>query len=75
MMTEQQILFIINNREMVMSILGVYLEWYKTLIWKEKDTQKKIENSLIADRIEDVMMTVKNLTLDKNAKPVDFTGV
>ena len=75
MMTEQQILFIINNREMVMSILGVYLEWYKTLIWKEKDTQKKVENSLVADRIEDAMMTVKNLNLDKNTKLDNFTGV
>jgi|GEM_PF-6165245 hypothetical protein len=75
MITENQKQFVLQNREMLVEIAGVYLEFYKNLIWKEKDVNKKLENSAVADRIEDLIATIKSLKLEKPKKGKKFTGV
>ena len=61
---------------MLMEIAGVYLEFYKNLIWKEKKVEKKLENSAVADRIEDLIATIKSLKTEKpRKKGKEFTGV
>jgi len=76
MINKRQREFVIQNREMLMEIAGVYLDYYKTLIWKEKDLQKKAENSAVADRIDDLIATIKNLDLvEPSKKEGQFTGI
>jgi hypothetical protein len=76
MINKRQREFVIQNREMLMEIAGVYLDYYKTLIWKEKDLQKKAENSAVADRIDDLIATIKNLDLvEPSKKEGEFTGI
>lgn len=61
---------------MVLGILNKYLEHYKNVIWKEKDLSKKAENSAIADRIEDLIITIKGLKIETPDKQGGkFTGV
>jgi len=75
MLDEREKIFITQNREMLVGIAKKYLEFYKNLIWKEKDVNKKVENSAVADRIEDLIATIKNLKLEKPDKGGNFTGV
>jgi hypothetical protein len=75
-MSEEEINFVIGNREMITGIAGKYLEHYKNIIWKEKDVAKKLENSAVADRIEDLIATIKQMKLEKpKKKGQEFTGV
>ena len=76
MLTENQIQFVLQNREMLIEIAGVYLEFYKNLIWKEKKVERKLENSAVADRIEDLIATIKQMKTEKaRKKGKEFTGV
>lgn len=76
MINKQQREFVIQNRTMLMEIANVYLDFYKTLIWKEKDLQKKAENSAVADRIDDLIATIKNMELvEPSKKEGEFTGI
>jgi hypothetical protein len=76
MLSENQIQFVLQNRETLIEIAEVFLENYKNLIWKEKDVNKKLENSAVADRIEDLIATIKSLKLEKpRKKGKEFTGV
>lgn len=75
MINDKQKEWVLQNREMLVDIAQVYLEWYKNLIWKEKDVTKKLENSAVADRIEDLIATIKNLKLEKPKQGGGFTGV
>jgi hypothetical protein len=75
MITKEQKNFILQNKEIILSILGIYLEHYKTVIWKEKDLAKKSENSAVADRLEDAMLTIKTLKISNKKTKNTFTGV
>jgi len=75
MMTQAQKVFVIEHKEVLTQIANVYLEFYKNLIWKEKDPAKKAENSAVADRIDDVIITIKNLKLETTKRDGGFTGV
>jgi len=76
MISENQKQFVLQNREMLIEIAQVFLDNYKNLIWKEKDVAKKLENSAVADRIEDLISTIKSLKIEKpRKKGKEFTGV
>jgi hypothetical protein len=47
MLSENQIQFVLQNRETLIEIAEVFLENYKNLIWKETDVNKKLENSAL----------------------------
>lgn len=76
MINKEEKEFILQNRGMLIQIADKYLEFYKTLIWKEKDVNKKLENSAVADRIEDLIATIRNLKFETpDKKGEKFTGV
>lgn len=75
-MNKKEIEFVLQNREMLLQIANKFLEYYKTIIWKEKNIKKKMENSAVADRIEDLMGTIKSLKFETpDKKGGDYTGV
>jgi len=75
MLTQQEKAFIIQNKEILSQIATKYLEFYKDLIWREKDLVKKQENSAVADRIYDLLITIKDLRMETTKPPEKFTGV